>query len=43
LTGKYFHWPESVFRWPTFLMANKHMKIWKIISWKLLFEKQIWP
>jgi hypothetical protein len=27
LTGKYFRWPESVFRWPTFLIANKYMKV----------------
>jgi hypothetical protein len=31
LTGKYFCWLESVFRWPTFLMANKHRKVWKVI------------
>jgi len=38
LTGKCFRWPESVFRWPIFLIANKHKKVWKIISWKLLFR-----
>ena len=25
---------ESVFHWPTFLMANKHKKVWKVISRK---------
>jgi hypothetical protein len=41
LTGKYFYWlesvfrwPESVFPWPTFSMANKHRKVWKMISGK---------
>jgi hypothetical protein len=24
-------------------MANKHRKVWKIISQKLLFRKQTWP
>jgi hypothetical protein len=30
LTGKCFRWLESVFCWPTFLMANKYRKVWKI-------------
>ena len=38
LTGKCFCWLESVFRWPTFLMANKHKKVWKVNS-----GKQTWP
>ena len=29
-----FRWPESVFRWPTFRKANKHRKVWKVISGK---------
>jgi len=35
--------PESVFRWPTFLMRNKHRKVWKVISRKPLSEKQTQP
>ena len=38
-----FRWLESVFRWPTFLITNKHRKVWKMISRKLLSEKQTWP
>ena len=25
---------KSIFHWPTFLMANKHKKVWKVISRK---------
>ena len=32
--------PESVFHWPTFLLANKNKKVWKVISWKPLSRKQ---
>jgi hypothetical protein len=35
-----FLWLKSVFYWPTFLIVNKHRKVWKVISWKSLFEKQ---
>ena len=38
-----WNWPESIFRWPTFLMTNKHRKVWKIVSRKLLSRKQTWP
>jgi len=38
-----FSWLESVFRWPTFLMANKHRKVWKVISRKPLSGKQTQP
>jgi len=38
-----FLWLESVFRWPTFLMANKHMKVWKVVSRKPLSGKQTQP
>jgi len=38
-----FRWPESVFRWLTFLMSNKHRKVWKMVSRKLLSGKQTWP
>ena len=31
---------ESVFHWPTLLLANKHKKVWKVISRKLLSGKQ---
>ena len=31
---------ESVFHWLTFLMANKHKKVWKVISRKPLSGKQ---
>ena len=31
---------ESVFHWPTFLLANKHKKVWKVLSRKPLFGKQ---
>jgi hypothetical protein len=24
-------------------MANKHKKVWKVVSQKLLFGKQTWP
>jgi len=34
-----FLWLESVFRWPTFLMANKYMKVWKVIFRKPLSRK----
>jgi hypothetical protein len=37
LTGKCFPLTGKCFRWPTFLMANKHRKVWKIVFWKLLF------
>jgi len=37
-----FLWPGSVFRWPPFLMANKHKKVWKVVSRKLLSRKQTW-
>jgi len=37
------HWPESVFRLPTFLMANKHRKVWKVVSRKVNSGKQTWP
>jgi hypothetical protein len=43
LTGKYFRWLESVFRWPTYLMANKHRKVWKVVSRKVNSGKQTWP
>jgi hypothetical protein len=43
LTGKCFCWPESVFRWLTFLMANKHKKVWKVVSRKVNSGKQTWP
>ena len=26
-----FLWLGSVFCWPTFLMTNKHMKVWKVV------------
>jgi len=35
-----FLWLESIFRWPTFLTANKHRKVWKMISQKPLSGKQ---
>jgi len=38
-----FLWLESVFRWLTFLMTNKHMKVWKVISRKPLSRKQTQP
>jgi len=38
-----FLWLESVFRWPTFLIANKHRKVWKVISRKPLSGKQTQP
>ena len=38
-----FRWPESVFRWPTFIMVNKHRKVWKVISRKVNSRKQTWP
>ena len=31
---------ESVFHWPTFLLANKHKKVWKVIFRKPLSGKQ---
>jgi len=34
---------KSVFRWPTFLMANKHRKVWKVVSRKVNSGKQTWP
>jgi len=37
-----FRWPESIFRWLTFLMANKHKKVWEVVFWKLLSRKQTW-
>jgi len=43
LTGKCFPLTGKCFRWPTFLMENKHRKVWKIVFRKLLFGKQIWP
>jgi predicted Fe-S protein YdhL (DUF1289 family) len=43
LTEKCFRWPESVFHWLTFLMANKHRKVWKMIFQKVNFRKQTWP
>jgi len=42
LTGKCFRWLESVFRWSTFLMANKHRKVWKMVSRKVNSGKQTW-
>jgi len=42
LTRKCFRWLENVFRWPTFLMANKYRKVRKIISRKVNSEKQTW-
>ena len=36
LTGK-------CFRWPTFLMTNKHRKVWKVVFQKLLFSNKTWP
>jgi len=38
-----FRWPESVFCWPAFLMANKHRKVWKVVSRKVNSGKQTWP
>jgi hypothetical protein len=35
-----FFWLESVFRWPTFLITNKHRKVWKVISRKVNSRKQ---
>jgi len=35
-----FLWLESVFHWPTFLIANKHKKVWKVIFRKSLSGKQ---
>ena len=32
----------TVFRCPTFLMANKHRKVWKVIFQKPLSRKQTW-
>jgi len=43
LTEKCFRWSESVFCWPTFLMANKHRKVWKVIFRKVNSRKQTWP
>jgi hypothetical protein len=43
LTRKCFRWLESVFRWPTFLMVNKHRKVWKVVFRKVNFGKQTWP
>jgi hypothetical protein len=43
LTGKCFPLTGKCFRWPTFLMANKHRKVWKMVFRKLLSGKQIWP
>ena len=38
-----FLWLKSVFRWPTFLMVNKHRKVWKMIFRKPLSGKQTQP
>jgi hypothetical protein len=35
-----FLWLESVFRWQAFLMANKHRKVWKLVSRKVNSGKQ---
>jgi hypothetical protein len=50
LTGKcfcwlesVFRWPKSVFCWPTFLVVNKHRKVWKVVSRKVNSGKQTWP
>jgi hypothetical protein len=24
-------------------MINKHRKVWKVVSWKIVYGKQIWP
>ena len=37
--SKIFFWLESVFRWPTFLMTNKHMKVWKSDFLETTFRK----
>jgi len=39
-SSQIFLWLESVFRWPTFLITNKHRKVWKVVSRKPLFGKQ---
>jgi len=35
-----FLWLESVFRWPNFLMAYKHRKVWKVVSRKQTQSKE---
>ena len=39
-SSQIFLWLECVFRWPTFLTANKHRKVWKVISRKPFSRKQ---
>jgi hypothetical protein len=43
LTGKCFSLTGKYFRWPIFLMANKHRKVWKVVSRKVNSGKQTWP
>ena len=43
LIRKCFPLTRKCFRWPTFLMTNKHRKIWKVVSRKLFFGKQTCP
>ena len=43
LTGKCFSLTGKYFLLPTFLIANKYRKVWKVISRKLLSRKQTWP
>ena len=38
-----FLWLESDFRWPTFLMANKYRKVWKVVSHKPVSRKETQP
>ena len=37
----FFRWLESVFRLLTFLMANKHRKVWKVVFRKVVFGKPL--
>ena len=41
--ANFVFWLESVFCWPTFLMANKHRKVWKVVFRKPLSGKQTQP
>jgi hypothetical protein len=40
-SSQIFLWQESIFRWPTFLITNKHKKNLKNDFSKITFQKQI--
>jgi hypothetical protein len=42
-TKSNFYLTGKCFLLTTFLMVNKHMKVWKVISRKVNFGKQTWP